>query len=152
MCRGYKLVSSFVNWLFLIVQRKTADAVRIIDWSSDGCASDLVSTKLPSFAFSPSIVPGRSRAKGPISQPPPIVAPSIWLLARIFTPPATVTPEQKKTLGSIVTSRPRFVSPANQRVSGVIKLAPSAISPEARPACQIGRAPLWNHVPNAHIL
>src|SRR3546814_16461055 len=77
-------------------------------WSSDVCSSDL---------------PGRSRAKGPTSQPAPIVAPSIWLLARIFTWSATVTPGPKKTLGSIVTSRPSFVYQENQKVSEIGRAA-----------------------------
>ena len=48
-------------------------------------------------------VPGRRRAKGPTSQLGPILAPSMWLKARIVAPSATFTPGPKTTLGSIVT-------------------------------------------------
>src|SRR3546814_12357693 len=76
-----------------------------------------------------------------IAPPPPIVAPAVWLLAGIFTPSATVTPGPKKTLGAIVTSRPSFVSQANQTVSGAISDAPSSIARRRRCACHYPSSP-----------
>ena len=46
----------------------------------------------------------------------------------MVTPSATVTPGPKNTFGSMVTSRPSFVSWLNQTVLGAISVAPSAIA------------------------
>ena len=80
--------------------------------------------------------PGRSRANGPTSRPSPIVAPSIWLKARIVAPSAISTPGPKTTCGSIshVAAELRVVGePDGFRVDQGRALVQRLLAPAALP-------------------
>src|SRR3546814_5808915 len=86
----YKISSLYVTsvlyvwWIclrlrsFFFFKQKTAYEMRISDWSSDVCSSDLVTTMLP--LLPPPLDPPKNPPKNPPPKPPP------------KPPPITVTP------------------------------------------------------------
>src|SRR3546814_9158147 len=71
----YVVCSLFVCLLFFFFKQKTAYEMRISDWSSDVCSSDLGS-RLEGRGVSPLTPPPLPAARGPASAPAP------WAAAR----------------------------------------------------------------------